>query len=129
MQFNALICNCRNIHYNFVRHKYYPKSLEWRFHDYHLYPVSYNKIAEVQIIALTYNMQLQNVCCLSIGCKGICQRFPKIGGGKYSVYELGFKRCSECGIYIKFGGPRCPCCRLPLRSKKRNYAKISTFRQ
>jgi hypothetical protein len=37
-----------------------------------------------------------------------------IGGGGYSVYELGFKRCSECGIYIKFAGPRYPCCKLPL---------------
>ena len=37
------------------------------------------------------------------------------------------RRCSECGIYIKFEGPRCPCCKLPLRSKKRNYTKFSTF--
>ena len=68
-----------------------------------------------------------HVVCLLIGCKGICHRFRNIGGGKYSAYELGFKRCSECDIYIKFAGPRCPCCRYPLRSKKRNYTKVRTF--
>ena len=67
------------------------------------------------------------MCCLLIGCKGICHRFRNIGGGKYSAYELGFKRCSNCDIYIKFAGPRCPCRRYPLRSKKRNYTKVSTF--
>jgi predicted amidophosphoribosyltransferase len=61
---------------------------------------------------------------LPLVCKGICQRFRNIGGGRNSVYELGFKRCSECGIYIKFAGPKCPCCKLPLRSKKRNGVKI-----
>ncbi len=65
--------------------------------------------------------------CLPLVCKGICLRFPNIGGGKYSIYELGFKRCSECGIYIKFAGPRCPCCKLPLRTKKRNYLKAGTI--
>ena len=43
-----------------------------------------------------------NVFHLSLGCKDVCQRFQNIGGGRYSVYELGFKRCSQCGIYIKF---------------------------
>ena len=66
------------------------------------------------------------ICCLPLVCKGICHRFRITGGGKHSVYELGFKRCSECGIYIKFAGPRCPCCKLPLRTKKRNYVKLST---
>ena len=70
---------------------------------------------------------MNNICCLLIGCKGICHRFRNIGGGKYSAYELGFKRCSNCDIYIKFAGPRCPCRRYPLRSKKRNYTKVSTF--
>ena len=61
-----------------------------------------------------------------IGCKGICHRFRNIGGGKYSAYGLGFKRCSECNIYTEFAGPRCPCCKYPLRSKKRNYTKVSS---
>lgn len=57
---------------------------------------------------------------LPVGCKGICIRFQNIGGGKYSAYRLGYKRCSECGIYIKYQGIRCPCCRYPLRSNRRS---------
>jgi len=49
-----------------------------------------------------------------LGCKGICTRFDKTGGGKQSAYGLGYKRCSECSLYIRFEGSRCPCCKHSL---------------
>ncbi|HVX02685.1 MAG TPA: hypothetical protein VHA09_05990 [Nitrososphaera sp.] len=54
-----------------------------------------------------------------LGCRGLCARLETIGGGKYSAYSLGYKRCSSCDIYIKWDSCRCPCCKLPLRVKKR----------
>lgn len=54
-----------------------------------------------------------------IGCKGICARLETTGGGKYSAYTLGYKRCSSCNVFIKTDQRRCPCCKLPLRVKKR----------
>jgi len=39
-----------------------------------------------------------------IGCKGICDKFLTSGGGMISRYRLGFKRCTECGLFIKYEG-------------------------
>ena len=57
-----------------------------------------------------------------MNCKGHCNRFEskKKKGGKYSLYAQNFKRCSECDIYIKYDGNRCPCCKCPLRNKRSN---------
>ena len=41
---------------------------------------------------------------LFIGLQGICTRYDNIGGGHQSAYHLGDKRCSECGLYIRFDG-------------------------
>lgn len=60
-----------------------------------------------------------HVFALVTGCKGLCDRLETTGGGKYSAYQLGYKRCSACGVFIKTDERRCPCCRLPLRLKKR----------
>jgi len=82
---------------------------------------------------------------MASGCRGNCSRFgttgsgngnsPQntgfkrclscgaeiMGGGKNSAYKNGFKRCTSCGIYIKVQDNRCPCCRQPLRVKRRSY--------
>ena len=62
----------------------------------------------------------------NLDCKGHCNRFgSKKGGGKYSLYAQNFKRCTECAIYIKYDGNRCPCCKYPLRNKRRSTSKLS----
>jgi hypothetical protein len=49
-------------------------------------------------------------------------------GGKYSLYAQNFKRCSECAIYLKCDGNRCPCCKYPLRNKRRSTTnKLSLY--
>ena len=48
--------------------------------------------------------------------KNLCET---TGGGKLSAYGQGYKRCSACDVFIKTDGARCPCCKLPLRVKKR----------
>ena len=61
----------------------------------------------------------------NLDCKGHCNRFgSKKGGGKYSLYAQNFKRCTECAIYIKYDGNRCPCCKYPLRNKRRSTNKL-----
>ncbi|HET7643622.1 MAG TPA: hypothetical protein VFK40_08950 [Nitrososphaeraceae archaeon] len=60
-----------------------------------------------------------------MSCKGYCTRFNSKKGGKYSLYAQNFKRCTECAIYIKYDGNRCPCCKYPLRNKRRSTAKVS----
>jgi rRNA maturation endonuclease Nob1 len=37
-----------------------------------------------------------------------------------SRYRMGFKRCTECNLFIKYEGTRCPCCSHVLRTKSRN---------
>lgn len=79
---------------------------------------------------------------LASGCRGNCSRLETtggndtqgagikkclscgaeiIGGGKNSAYKNGFKRCTSCGIYIKVQDNRCPCCKHPLRVRRRSY--------
>ena len=55
-----------------------------------------------------------------IGCKGICNQFLTSGGGMISRYRMGFKRCTECNLFIKYEGIRCPCCSHVLRTKSRS---------
>ena len=62
-----------------------------------------------------------------MNCKGHCKRFESKKGGKYSLYAQNFKRCSECDIYIKYDGNRCPCCKYPLRNKRRSTNKLSLY--
>ena len=63
-----------------------------------------------------------------MNCKGHCKRFESKKGGKYSLYAQNFKRCSECDIYIKYDGNRCPCCKYPLRNKRRSTTnKLSLY--
>ncbi|KAA2279710.1 hypothetical protein F1Z66_12550 [Candidatus Nitrosocosmicus sp. SS] len=65
-----------------------------------------------------FNSVSLGICILV--CKGLCVRFDRTGGGKESVYALGYKRCTGCSLYIKYNGIRCPCCNYPLRTRKRN---------
>jgi hypothetical protein len=55
-----------------------------------------------------------------LGCKGKCNKFLAKGGGSQSPYRMGFKRCTECGLFIIYEGIRCPCCSCVLRTKSRN---------
>ena len=55
-------------------------------------------------------------------CKEICSKYfaenPDLKNR--GRYESGHKRCSNCEIYIVWGGERCPCCSSILRVKPRN---------
>jgi len=45
------------------------------------------------------------------GCKGICVRYKS----KPRYFE-GNKKCGRCGLFIKWEGLYCPCCRQRLSS-------------
>jgi hypothetical protein len=75
--------------------------------------------ANVCKVYLTHKYDNRGIFAVAIGCKGICTRLETTGGGKYSAYTLGYKRCSSCNLFIKTDQKRCPCCKLPLRVKKR----------
>lgn len=53
-------------------------------------------------------------------CKGICQMFRSSETSMKLKYQEGQKRCTFCGLFIKFGGIRCPCCHTKLRTKTRH---------
>ncbi len=54
-------------------------------------------------------------------CRGLCARYDTMGGGKDSAYKQGYKRCAVCEVFIKELGVRCPCCGLPLRTRRRSW--------
>lgn len=63
-------------------------------------------------------------------CKGVCKRYKAVKteeektGNRY--YEYGYKRCSECELFLaKEYQVRCPCCGLGLREKP----KLARHRQ
>lgn len=59
-----------------------------------------------------------------LSCKGLCDRLPNIiKGGNESLYKKGFKRSTECNIYILLNDNRCPCCKYRLRWKRREKPK------
>lgn len=76
-------------------------------------------IADVCNGYLIHKYPSADVPVLVLGCKGVCSRLETTGGGKFSAYGQGYKRCSSCDIFIKTDDTRCPCCRLPLHVKKR----------
>ena len=57
---------------------------------------------------------------MGVACKGVCEMFKSTGISMKLKYQEGQKRCSHCGVFLKFGGIRCPCCRTILRTKARN---------
>ncbi|MCH9658383.1 hypothetical protein K0U27_06770 [archaeon] len=52
-------------------------------------------------------------------CKGICKRFEgeKISNGL--KYSSGYKRCTNCSLFVKTVDIRCPCCNVKLRTRSR----------
>lgn len=60
-------------------------------------------------------MQLKNYC------KGICKNYKAVKEkNSFSYYSNGFKRCSECEIFINWNSYKCPCCNKVLRIKPHN---------
>lgn len=57
-----------------------------------------------------------------MNCIGICGKY-KASSVKLTNnvrYAIGQKYCSNCQIFTKWDGLRCPCCNLQLRTNPRN---------
>ena len=52
-------------------------------------------------------------------CNGVCNRY-KAGQNWYSP---GIQRCDTCGVFVKYTGLLCPCCKSRLRDKPRQLNK------
>ncbi len=52
-----------------------------------------------------------------MACIGICKQYKAKKDYQKSFYEMGFKRCSTCEIFINWEGNNCPCCGMGLRTK------------
>ncbi|PWU80089.1 MAG: hypothetical protein DLM72_13820 [Candidatus Nitrosopolaris wilkensis] len=50
-----------------------------------------------------------------MSCKNICTIYRTKKSYRGSYYKYGYKRCTDCEIFIKWNGPRCPCCKQFLR--------------
>lgn len=62
-------------------------------------------------------------------CNGSCKRIGiKRVSAFHSMYQMGFKRCQNCEIWITekiciigtTGKMKCPCCKLQVRHSPRN---------
>ncbi|WP_428325585.1 hypothetical protein [Nitrosopumilus sp.] len=53
-------------------------------------------------------------------CRGICETLKISGMPMKSRYQLGYRRCTFCGIFMDTNENRCPCCSMVLRTKPRN---------
>ena len=52
-------------------------------------------------------------------CKKICLKYQiKYEHDVYSHKNV--KRCTECGVFIKYEGVYCPCCNVRLRGRPKN---------
>ena len=53
-------------------------------------------------------------------CKKICYHYKVSRSATGIRYANGQKRCTECGIFISYGGLSCPCCNCKLRTKPKS---------
>jgi hypothetical protein len=60
-----------------------------------------------------------------MACKGICIRYKAAS----NHYANGQKRCQVCGLFIKWDGLWCPCCRGRLRTGPRRFKLKSKLRE
>ena len=58
-----------------------------------------------------------------MACRNICEKYRATKRRRGSYYAEGFKRCTMCDIFIRWGGPDCPCCGSVLRTLPRNFCK------
>ena len=56
-------------------------------------------------------------------CKGICLRYEARPAPNKIRYEIGQKRCTFCGLFLKVDDVRCVCCKAVLRTKPRSGKK------
>ena len=54
-------------------------------------------------------------------CKGSCRlEHAAVMASGRDLYGAGYKRCSVCGVFVKWDGRACPCCRARLSLRARN---------
>ncbi len=56
-------------------------------------------------------------------CKGICLRYEARSAANKIRYDIGQKRCTFCGLFLKVEDVRCICCKAVLRTKPRSGQK------
>jgi len=73
------------------------------------------------ILAISY-LILSKLSPNSLACKGLCTRYKskKNHTNSEGRYAEGQKRCSNCEVFVKWDGVKCPCCNVTLRVKPRN---------
>ena len=58
-----------------------------------------------------------------MSCKEVCHRYKAAKPGKANIrYAVDPKRCTTCDVFMKWDGPRCPCCAITFRSNPKNAA-------
>ena len=58
-----------------------------------------------------------------MSCRNICIELKAKKSFRTSYYEDGLRRCTECEIFMRWNGMRCPCCGAALRIKSHD-AKV-----
>jgi hypothetical protein len=70
----------------------------------------------------SYYFQSKTIFRINLACKGFCSEYKetKTNPKNSGMYQLGYKRCSECESFMKWNGTHCPCCGTRLRSKPKS---------
>ena len=53
-------------------------------------------------------------------CRNVCVAYKAVRQEHGSYYANGNKRCSECELFLKWSGSKCPCCNKILRTRPHN---------
>jgi hypothetical protein len=62
-----------------------------------------------------------------MSCRNICYTYRVKKSHQGSYHKDGLRRCTECEIFMRCNGTRCPCCNASLRTKTHD-TKIRRFK-
>ena len=61
---------------------------------------------------------------MGASCKGICTQHKIMKVPNSQKYQFGLKRCSWCEVWLETEAIRCSCCKMILRTKKKNKKRV-----
>ena len=58
-------------------------------------------------------------------CHSLCPRYAVKKIWRQSMYDLGYKKCLRCEVFVEPKYRSCPCCGGPLRSRSKSKSAVA----